>query len=556
LGDSRLEALPEGFAGSLQRYELGAGDVIADRFQIVSLLGNGGMGQVFVATSLAIGVKVAIKLLKPELLANPEFRARFQHEAEAVAAIQHPNVARFLDLVVGDPTFLVMEYVEGPTLFEVLTRERRLAVPRAVAIATRLCWALEAAHKAGVIHRDLKPTNVILTPDNELGEAPKLIDFGLAKTEGSPMERQLTRAGQLVGTPHYMSPEQISGQRVDARADIYSLACVLYEMLAGRPPFADAEDDLRMLYRHINEPPQPISRLVPSVPAALEAVLTRALAKRPEERFASMAELARALGEAVVRRRAAPPRPRRWPGLLATASIAALLVGGASFALRRAPAPTGLAGSASLLIVTSNPPGASIELDGKPTTESTPAALQTATGAHSVRLSKAGRTREDRNVSLERGEHLVLDVALRPTSHPLEVRSSPTGALVFLDGILMTNSTPAVLQIVDDDLHELRLELAGYETLTTSIEPDDREPTKMYTLQFEKRPTGRLMVDADAPTEVWVDGVDTGFVTPTLYLPVTVGPHAVELRGAGGRTKPHHVQVHTGETVRLMLKAK
>src|SRR5579864_7760580 len=160
---SRIDTLPDGFAKLIRQQPPAVGDVIGERYRLTQSLGNGGMGQVFVAENISIGMRVAIKLLKPELLANTEFRKRFQNEAQAVAAIEHPNVARFFDLVVGDPTFIVMEYVRGDTLAS-LIKLGRLPVERAVAIAQRLCWGLDAAHAAGVVHRDLKPANVLLAP--------------------------------------------------------------------------------------------------------------------------------------------------------------------------------------------------------------------------------------------------------------------------------------------------------------------------------------------------------------------------------------------------------
>ncbi|HEY1586493.1 MAG TPA: serine/threonine-protein kinase, partial [Polyangia bacterium] len=203
-GFSKLETLPEGFAEQMRR-QVDVGDIVGERYKVLRPIGHGAMGKVFLAENEAIGLRVAIKLLKPELLANPDFRLRFKHEAEAVAAIQHPNVARFLDLIVGDPTFLVMEYVDGPTLHQVIHKEHKLPPRRAADIAVRLAWGLHAAHKAGVIHRDLKPSNILLLPDEESGEVPKIIDFGLAKTVASSPGAPLTRAGQIVGTPQYMA---------------------------------------------------------------------------------------------------------------------------------------------------------------------------------------------------------------------------------------------------------------------------------------------------------------------------------------------------------------
>src|SRR5205807_7097975 len=161
-GVSRVEDLPDEFIRLLQRRPILVGSVLVGRYKLVEALGDGAMGQVFVAENLAIGKRVAIKVLKPELLADATFRQRFQHEAEAMAAIDHRNVARFLDLVVGDPTFLVMEYVKGQTLSQRIKDDKRMDPLEAVRIAVRLCWALDAAHQVGVIHRDLKPANIIL----------------------------------------------------------------------------------------------------------------------------------------------------------------------------------------------------------------------------------------------------------------------------------------------------------------------------------------------------------------------------------------------------------
>ncbi len=285
---SRVDTIPEALVKLLQSKPLFVGDVIAGRYKLLQTLGDGAMGQVFVAENLAIGQKVALKVLKPELLANPEFRARFQNEAQAVAAIEHANVARFFDLVVGDPTFIVMEYVRGETLADRM-KLGPLPVDRALEIAERLCWGLDAAHAAGVVHRDLKPANVILSPDAEHGEMPKLIDFGLAKLAAAAGDSQLTRTGQIIGTPAYMSPEQIKSDKIDGRADVYSLGCVLFEMLTGRTPFGvGAEDDVQVLYRQMHEAPPPLAKYLPEVPAPLDALMHKALQKDPAQRFPSV----------------------------------------------------------------------------------------------------------------------------------------------------------------------------------------------------------------------------------------------------------------------------
>jgi len=253
------------------------GDVIANRYKLLATLGNGGMGQVFVAENLSIGRRVAVKVLKAELLADATFRRRFQQEAEAIAAIEHKNVARFFDIVVGDPTFLVMEFVSGPTLAEVL-KSGSLTPARALGVARRLCWALEATHATGVIHRDIKPSNVILAPDPEFGEEPKLIDFGLAKLASVHSGEGLTRTGQIIGTPSYMSPEQISNEDLDARSDVYALGCVLYQMLTGAPPFAGS-DDVQVLYQQLHSSPAPVRGRAGGMPEGSDALLASCLVK-------------------------------------------------------------------------------------------------------------------------------------------------------------------------------------------------------------------------------------------------------------------------------------
>jgi tRNA A-37 threonylcarbamoyl transferase component Bud32 len=580
---SRVDTLPDGFDKLLGRVSRTVGEVIGGRYKLVQSLGNGGMGQVFVAENIAIGMRVAVKLLKPELLANPEFRARFQNEAQAVAAIEHPNVARFFDLVVGDPTFIVMEYVRGETLAEVIKRGR-LPPVRALAIARRLSWGLDAAHAAGVVHRDLKPANVLLAPDAEHGETPKLIDFGLAKLAAATEETQLTRTGQIIGTPAYMAPEQIKGEKIDGRADVYALGCVLYEMLTGRTPFAGGSDDVQTLYRQMHEPPPPLGKLLPDVAPALDALMDKALRKHPAERFPSMKAMAAAL--AAVDRDAPDARPAGTSGVRTdhsgrvvltaqrlldedrrarlrsrvTLGTAALLVavaavlGGGLLVRRwreRAPAAT----DASLLVVTSQPPGARVTVDGRALDETTPTALRgLGAGAHVVTVDKAGYARVERALAMGDGGRQALDVALSPETRRVEVLTVPAGGSLYVDGLLVPGTTPTTVALTEDDFHELRVERDGYETTTRALKPEDHEPSVTLTLSPERHPRGTLIVEAQDVAEVWVDGVATGLTTPTLGFHVTVGDHVVELRAPSGeRSAPRKVRVQRGQTLRLSM---
>jgi tRNA A-37 threonylcarbamoyl transferase component Bud32 len=552
----RVDALPESFVQLLSHRPHMPGDIIASRYQLEKLLGDGAMGQVFSAVNLAIRRRVAIKVLKAEVLADAQFRVRFQQEAEAIARIGHRNVAHFIDLVISDPTFLVMEHVAGPTLAAVLRKEGRLEPRRAIAIATRLCWALEAAHKAGVIHRDVKPGNVILAPDPELGEEPKLIDFGLAKLASS--SDTPTRVGQIVGTPQYMAPEQIANKPVDARTDVYALGCVLYHMIAGRPPF-EGDTDVQLMYQHMQAPHQPLSTFARELPPGIESVLNRALAKEREARYPSMRELARALGSLERRRPAREddatvlePQGKRervrrvvLVGLLATALAAGIgwLVGA-----------RGNVAKETLLVVDTVPPGAMVTVDGKREPMPSPVALRSLLpGKHTLAIALAGRAAVDRVVELEAGQREVLTVQMPPTSHPLHIESNPTGATALLDGRLQ-GITPITLQLSDDEFHELRLEKTGYESVKRGLPPDLKDPTLSFTLQAQTRAIGHLIVSADAPLPVFVDGLDSGFVAPTIALELLPGTHAVELRDFDGKmVATQKVSVVSGETRRLHL---
>ncbi len=529
------------------------------------------MGQVFVAENLAIGQKVALKVLKPDLLADATFRMRFQQEAEAIAAVEHRNVARFLDLVVGDPTFIVMEYVRGPTLAQVIRDKKRLPAIDAMYIAERLCWALEAAHQRGVVHRDIKPSNVILMPDTENEIEPKLIDFGLAKVAAVSSEKGLTRTGQIVGTPDYMSPEQIANKEVDARSDVYSLGCLIFEMCVGRPPFTGG-DDVQVLYQQLQVKPDRVEDHVPDAPPEIDKLLAKALAKDPGSRFQSMREMAEAIarsrrrvyrsvtGEATAdARHSAPHRTQQtgwstrvsWPAVVA---LVAIVGAGAGFAFSHMNKPAAVKVEGGAILVVTRPSGAQIEIDGKTFAESSPTMVPTlAAGAHTVKLKKGKLGVVERQVSLQVGEHAVVNVVLPPASHKVEVRSVPEGATVYLDGRVAVGETPTTIEVTDDEFHELRVEKTGYEVATRALTPDDHDPMLSLALAPERQPRGTLLVDANTAAEVWIDGVDTGYTTPTLGIHEPLGEHVVEVRDGAGHKASSKVLLTQGQTIRLLL---
>jgi eukaryotic-like serine/threonine-protein kinase len=262
-------------------------DEMVDRYRIVDRIGDGGMGAVYRAIHTLLDDRiVAIKLLHRDLAKNPEVVERFFREARAASRVESPHIVQVIDFrtATDGDSFLVMEYLEGTSLRQLL-RDGPLQIPHALSIATQIAEGLEAAHEKGIVHRDLKPENVVLLPDDK-GGFVKLLDFGIAKLT-ELRDTQLTRAGIVMGTPDYMSPEQASGEAVDGRTDIYALGSVLYEMLTGQVPFV-GDNVKEVLVSHITKKPDSPREVRPEISDAVEAVVMHALEKKRESRPASM----------------------------------------------------------------------------------------------------------------------------------------------------------------------------------------------------------------------------------------------------------------------------
>uniref|UniRef100_UPI001F441C26 serine/threonine-protein kinase n=1 Tax=Streptomyces sp. NRRL WC-3742 TaxID=1463934 RepID=UPI001F441C26 len=253
-------------------------------YRLEEEIGRGGMAVVYRAKDLRLGRSVAVKLLAPELARNEVFRKRFMHESEAAAAIDHPHIVPVFDAGEQDGIlYLAMRYVEGGDLRSLMTRTGPLPLDRVTDLTLQIASALDAAHAHGLVHRDVKPGNVLVAAGTD-GEHPEhlyLADFGLTKKSLSLSG--LTSVGQIVGTLDYAAPEQISGKPLDGRCDQYALACVVFELLAGTPPFR-RESDLALLWAHLNDPPPTLHEHRPDLPTPVEAVLARALAKAPDQR--------------------------------------------------------------------------------------------------------------------------------------------------------------------------------------------------------------------------------------------------------------------------------
>jgi len=343
------------------------GQVLADRYHVVRKLGEGGMGQVYLAEHVKMGRKSAIKVMSPSMVHDPDAVARFNREAANASRISHPNVCAVYDF--GETPdgliYLAMEFVEGEPLTELLAREGELPVSRAGAIFLQVADALQAAHDLGIVHRDLKPDNVMLSRARDGADVVKVVDFGIAKAVGGRDTQKVTKTGLVVGTPEFMSPEQLAGDPVDGRSDLYALALVLFKMLTGELPFAGTTAQDTMVQRLTDEPAT-LADVRPDLrfPPGLQGALDTALARNPGDRYQSIAKFANDVAAVLglqrgarlspvpptrrdseldaktelLRRSAAMPSARRPPPrrnrrLLPIVAGAAVILGGAGAAL-------------------------------------------------------------------------------------------------------------------------------------------------------------------------------------------------------------------------------
>jgi hypothetical protein len=331
-------------------------------FRLVSVLGRGGMGVVYLAEDLTLRRRVALKVLPAVVAADPERRGRFLREARAASAVAHPSVAAVFEVGEdGADLFLVMEHVAGQTLHDRIAERGALDLGEARRIGAAIAAGMAAAHEAGVIHRDLKPANVMIAE----GEATKILDFGIARSlappDDGPLEAALTvpagatAEGRILGTPGYMAPEQIHGRPVDGRADVFSFGVLLYEMITGARPFA-GDTSIERLVAVDRDTPRPPSARRPGVPATLDSLVLRCLEKRPEDRFGSFREVLAAL-EA---REIPAPRGRRVAlaalGLGLGAIGVALVVAIAPWRATTTAVPSAPTASASTLVAASADP--------------------------------------------------------------------------------------------------------------------------------------------------------------------------------------------------------
>ncbi|MEZ5332053.1 MAG: serine/threonine-protein kinase [Thermoanaerobaculia bacterium] len=570
------------------------------RYQVQRVLGKGAMGIVYLAEDPVIGRQVAVKVIHAQAgLEGDELalrQQRFEREFRSAGTLSHPNIVTVYDVgQEGSDSFIAMEYVRGESLETVLKSGRLLTFKEIADIALQTASALDYAHERSIIHRDIKPGNILMTVDG----SPKITDFGVAKLSTAGM----TTTGTIIGTPMYMAPEQITGHEVSPASDQFSLAVVIYEMLTGERPF-EGDNATTVMYRIVHEQPVPPRRINSRLPPSLDAVLLRGLAKQPGDRYSTCAELAkavrRALGaiepdsdamvppeavseteqtlmlERVELEGAAPVRPRESragkregrgkTGLFAAAAVLALLAAGGWFGWSRlrgaaAASPEEAAVEETGTVeVDSVPPGAAIFLDDRDTGLITPAFVPVDGEDGQVvtlQLRVEGETVASTQLMLGASLPERWAPALSAAPQRLTVASDPEGAAVTVDGETLESPTPAEVLLHAGVPLEVRLELEGYDpvTRTLTIEdlaPAERESRRVLVTLSKTIPPGFVRVDAPYAVQVEVDGQRrTG--SPVSLSP---GHHKIRvLAPSVFYSVTREVDVASGETATVSMPA-
>lgn len=393
------------------------------RYEIVEQVGKGAMGVVYKARDPQINRMVALKVLREDRVTSEDFVQRFLREAMAIGRLSHSNIVTVYDIGSDNGTvYIAMEFLEGSPLNEAI-KERKPDARWIAGIAIQLAESLAYAHSKGIVHRDIKPSNIILTPNDQV----KITDFGIAHIEDPDMTQQ-THAGQILGTPVYMSPEQVAGQRLDGRSDLYSLSVILYEITVGRRPYSG--ENITAIFRAITQDnPVPPSEVDPEVPGPLSDLIMKGMHKNIDERFQNGTDMVAAFrsfireSEKGVSMPAPPEQKKPSPLVVAALILAALLIGGGSYFFithTKEPAPEGGAGTSvqaplekASLKVESDPEGAQVFIDNT-LAGKTPLNLEVPLGKHEVRMSLPDYNEWEAQIQLDETGEVPLSVHLEP----------------------------------------------------------------------------------------------------------------------------------------------
>lgn len=515
------------------RLGLGPGDTVGEHYEIVRLLGEGGMGAVFEARHKLLGRVVAIKILKPQIAADPMFSARFLQEAKAAAELQHRNIVQLTHYGFdGDRPFVVMEYLRGESMDALLKREGQLSVPRLLAIVDPVLRALALAHERGIVHRDIKPDNIFLTlEDGDAEPVPKIVDFGIAKRSEDNVN--LTTASMALGTPAYMAPEQImSSKTVTGAADQYALGVTMYEALTGRNPF-DADSLNAFIVAKATQDPTPIAQFRPDLDPAFAAVVMKTLQRDPTQRFANVTALRDALApyrgvpsaypppgaSLAPSAPSAPTQPHGTPKLAEPpAPVTAPITG--PVAAPASPAPSSATPKivGAVLVVGLLAGGLAVGLRGR-------------NGGHATAQSPA------RTADLPPATAADAGATADPV-HPVatvvfSVRVTPPTAEIVLDGTVIGVGQAEVVRPADGRRYQLEARAAGFNPLTEVLTADgnvslERSLVAMRGGAPTAPPVNARRVPGNAPTPAVVapptPRTPTPAVTPTPAATPTPTP--------------------------------
>ncbi len=461
-----------------KRPGLEPGTLVGDRYEIVRLIGEGGMGSVYEARHKILGRHVAIKVLRPEVVHNESLVARFLQEAKAAAELHHKNIVELTDYGVdGDRPYMVMELLKGEDLGHLLKREGTLSVPRLVTILDPILRALAMAHERGVIHRDIKPENIFLVHEDEGDPTPKIVDFGIAKRQEENV--QLTSANMALGTPAYMAPEQIMSSRsVTGAADQYAVGVTMYEALTGRNPY-DADTLNAFIVAKATQEPEPLDKLRPDLDPRFVALVHRTLARKPEERFPTIA----ALREALSGFRTASLRPPPIDVTAATIARPVVTPASATPAAPAAPTQQGYAVGAqpAAVLLTANGTTPASMVVPVPVIAAPPARspLPMVLGgvAVTIALGIAGYVAfGGRSTAQPQTEHPVQTQQPPTQTGPREVlfaiEVEPREAEIRLDGEVIGRGRAEVVRPRGESRHQLQIEAPGYETVSEVLRSD------------------------------------------------------------------------------------
>ncbi len=564
--------------------------VSVSRYRIEKIIGKGAMGIVYLAFDAQIERRVALKTIRVVEDARPDevavTRERFLREAKAAGQLLHPNIVTVFDVFEDrDTLYIVMEYVEGRLLDDFCIKSNLLPPDEAVQLAMQGLSALGFAHHHGIVHRDIKPANLMVVDD---GNILKVMDFGVARQEGA----HLTQTGFIVGTPHYMSPEQIEGKELDGRSDVFSMGVVLYELLTGERPFT-GDTISTVIYHIINHEPAPVTTIMPTLPRGVNSVLAKALAKNPARRYFSAEAFKQDLGRLLTKEatdispafeektakavdedaflpppiRSSKKNPRRRSNLRVSLLV---IIGGALIVLSwfLSPRIQQLVDSVHQsrplaspsheklpmpVTITTDPPGAKLFLDGKAVDAVTLKAGDTGSHVVEARLGCLSAKATIRRNDAGRPLHLKL----LPGPFAFKVDSVPDGASIKVNGAKTGMVTPAVLDRNDCSSFRLSLSLAGRETQELSFNPGIKPGMKdAVTVNLRKiPPKGTLrVVFSSGKLKVYEGSLLLGYSGQALNLPA--GKHELRvvdrfLRGS----RSVKVVVQAGKTVRLPLPA-